>query len=231
MEDEGSGGGRSPGQDGDRAKAVVALAPFASPRRAKTVRMSEARDFIIPCAADQGRSSGFDVAEGNSPATAPLFLSADLDRRLSISHLCFCRCGGYQSVRRRAPRKRRGRSDPPAAAATASRRCPAAFRRRARCRTRRTTSGEAPRGTGSRRSSSSPPQSRRRRPQDLAPPLRGWLLVRNAVPRVGCPRARPWVVVEPSQRACNRKRLKRLSTSPEISKKLDAAASAHCPTN
>jgi hypothetical protein len=25
--------------------------------------------------------------------------------------------------------------------------------------------------------------------------------------------------------------LKRLSTSPEISKKLDAAASAHCPTN
>ena len=73
MEDEGSGG-RSPGQDGDRATAVVALAPFSPPRRAKTVRMSEAFDFIIPYAANQGRSSGFDAGEGTRPFHPPPLL-------------------------------------------------------------------------------------------------------------------------------------------------------------
>ncbi|CAD6269327.1 unnamed protein product [Miscanthus lutarioriparius] len=57
MEDEGSGG-RSPGQDGDRATAVVALAPFSPPRRAKTVRMSEACDFIIPYVGEERSPAG-----------------------------------------------------------------------------------------------------------------------------------------------------------------------------
>ncbi|ONM32818.1 Di-glucose binding protein with Kinesin motor domain [Zea mays] len=57
MEDEGSGG-RSRGPDG------LAIAPSSPPPRAKTVRMSEAREFIIPYAADQGR---FDVGQQGSP--------------------------------------------------------------------------------------------------------------------------------------------------------------------
>lgn len=166
MEDEGSGGGRSRGPD---VKAV-ALAHFSSPRRAKTVRMSEARDFIIPYVAEGTRLSRFSAAAAPSVSLRRSRLPA-----LHFSSLFFCRCGGHQWVRHRArrappPRERRGRSDTPAAAmATARRRCPGSPLT-ARCRTRRTTSGGAPRGTGSRPSSSSPLQSRRRRhrPRDLA---------------------------------------------------------------
>lgn len=166
MEDEGSGG-RSRGPDG------LAIAPSSPPPRAKTVRMSEARDFIIPYAADQGR---FDVGQRTRPATAPLS-SLPISRVsrpaaidfLSLFVCLFCRCGGQQRVRRRLPRERR--------------------------RTRRTTSGGAPRGTGSCRSSPSPPQPRRQ--------LRDRLRVRDAAPRA---------VVEPSQGARNRKSLERLST-------------------
>lgn len=195
MEDEGSG---------DRRRAAEAL--VSPPPRAKTVTIPEARDFIIPHAADQGRCSGFEVAEGTRP-----FLSVSLSLRRSrpaaLDFSSLFSCGDRQRVRRRVRR----RSDQPALAV--------ASRARARCRTRRTTSGGAPRGTGSRRSSSSPPP--RHRPRDLAPLMR-WLLVRNAMPR----RARPWAVG-------SRKRLEWLSTPPEISKKphaaAAAAAAAHCP--
>lgn len=79
MEDEGSG---------DRRRAAEAL--VSPPPRAKTVTIPEARDFIIPHAADQCRCSGFEVAEGTRPfLSVSLSLSADLDRRLSISHRCF----------------------------------------------------------------------------------------------------------------------------------------------
>ncbi|PWZ57725.1 Kinesin-like protein KIN-14R [Zea mays] len=56
MEDEGSG---------DRRRAAEAL--VSPPPRAKTVTIPEARDFIIPHAADQCRCSGFEVAEEGSP--------------------------------------------------------------------------------------------------------------------------------------------------------------------
>ncbi|KAG0521771.1 hypothetical protein BDA96_08G190100 [Sorghum bicolor] len=66
MEDEGSGGGRSRGPD---VKAV-ALAHFSSPRRAKTVRMSEARDFIIPYVAEVGSPSGSTGSASSGAARA-----------------------------------------------------------------------------------------------------------------------------------------------------------------
>jgi len=133
MEEEASGGGGRA-----RADPPAASSPVVAAR--KTVRVSDARDFIIPSRAydHQGRPAAAE-AEGTL-APSPRLLSffpplADLDALGFSSRLVFV--AAVQRARRR-PR-------------------PPPSRARGRCRTRRTTSGGAPRGTGSRPSSSSPP--------------------------------------------------------------------------